>query len=216
MQTAKAIELVNVNKKFDNNTVINNISFDINQGEMVSIVGTSGKGKTTLLNMMGLISKTSSGSIKILGKEICGINSKKAMLLRRKVIGYLFQNYGLVDDESVAWNLKLALSYKKLSKKEKDKKINDILEKFNMSALKSKKIYQLSGGEQQRVAIMRLILQDCDIILADEPTGSLDSQNRDKVISYLRELNNLGKTVVIVTHDMVVANECDRIISIWQ
>nr|WP_296074267.1 putative bacteriocin export ABC transporter [uncultured Ruminococcus sp.] len=214
MQTAKAIELVNVNKKFDNNTVINNISFDINQGEMVSIVGTSGKGKTTLLNMMGLISKTSSGSIKILGKEICGINSKKAMLLRRKVIGYLFQNYGLVDDESVAWNLKLALSYKKLSKKEKDKKINDILEKFNMSALKSKKIYQLSGGEQQRVAIMRLILQDCDIILADEPTGSLDSQNRDKVISYLRELNNLGKTVVIVTHDMVVANECDRIISI--
>lgn len=214
MQTAKAIELVNVNKKFDNNTVINNISFDINQGEMVSIVGTSGKGKTTLLNMMGLISKTSSGLIKILGKEICGINSKKAMLLRRKVIGYLFQNYGLVDDESVAWNLKLALSYKKLSKKEKDKKINDILEKFNMSALKSKKIYQLSGGEQQRVAIMRLILQDCDIILADEPTGSLDSQNRDKVISYLRELNNLGKTVVIVTHDMVVANECDRIISI--
>lgn len=214
MQTAKAIELVNVNKKFDNNTVINNISFDINQGEMVSIVGTSGKGKTTLLNMMGLISKTSSGSIKILGKEICGINSKKAMLLRRKVIGYLFQNYGLVDDESVAWNLKLALSYKKLSKKEKDKKINDILEKFNMSALKSKKIYQLSGGEQQRVAIMRLILQDCDIILADEPTGSLDSQNRDKVISYLRKLNNLGKTVVIVTHDMVVANECDRIISI--
>lgn len=214
MQTAKAIELVNVNKKFDNNTVINNISFDINQGEMVSIVGTSGKGKTTLLNMMGLISKTSSGSIKILGKEICGINSKKAMLLRRKVIGYLFQNYGLVDDESVAWNLKLALSYKKLSKKEKDKKINDILEKFNMSALKSKKIYQLSGGEQQRVAIMRLILQDCDIILADEPTGSLDSQNRDKVISYLRELNNLGKTVVIVTHDMVVANECDRLISI--
>lgn len=214
MQTAKAIELVNVNKKFDNNTVINNISFDINQGEMVSIVGTSGKGKTTLLNMMGLISKTSSGSIKILGKEICGINSKKAMLLRRKVIGYLFQNYGLVDDESVAWNLKLALSYKKLSKKEKDKKINDILEKFNMSALKSKKIYQLSGGEQQRVAIMRLILQDCDIILADEPTGSLDSQNRDKVISYLRGLNNLGKTVVIVTHDMVVANECDRIISI--
>lgn len=214
MQTAKAIELVNVSKKFDNNTVINNISFDINQGEMVSIVGTSGKGKTTLLNMMGLISKTSSGSIKILGKEICGINSKKAMLLRRKVIGYLFQNYGLVDDESVAWNLKLALSYKKLPKKEKDKKINDILEKFNMSALKSKKIYQLSGGEQQRVAIMRLILQDCDIILADEPTGSLDTQNRDKVISYLRELNNLGKTVVIVTHDMVVANECDRIISI--
>lgn len=214
MQTAKAIELVNVSKKFDNNTVINNISFDINQGEMVSIVGTSGKGKTTLLNMMGLISKTSSGSIKILGKEICGINSKKAMLLRRKVIGYLFQNYGLVDDESVAWNLKLALSYKQLSKKEKDKKINDILEKFNMSALKSKKIYQLSGGEQQRVAIMRLILQDCDIILADEPTGSLDTQNRDKVISYLRELNNLGKTVVIVTHDMVVANECDRIINI--
>lgn len=216
MQTAKAIELVNVSKKFDNNTVINNISFDINQGEMVSIVGTSGKGKTTLLNMMGLISKTSSGSIKILGKEICGINSKKAMLLRRKVIGYLFQNYGLVDDESVAWNLKLALSYKQLSKKEKDKKINDILEKFNMPALKSKKIYQLSGGEQQRVAIMRLILQDCDIILADEPTGSLDTQNRDKVISYLRELNNLGKTVVIVTHDMVVANECDRIINIWQ
>lgn len=214
MQTTKAIEMINVSKKFDKNTVINNISFNIEKGEMVSIVGTSGKGKTTLLNMMGLISKISAGTIKIQGKNISNINSKYAMLLRRNVIGYLFQNYGLVDDESVVWNLRLALSYKKIKSNEKDKKINVLLERFDMLPLKNKKVYQLSGGEQQRVAIMRLILQDCDIILADEPTGSLDNQNRDKVISYLKELNQLGKTVVIVTHDMVVANECKRIINI--
>lgn len=209
-----AIELINISKAFKRNTVIDNISLSVEKGEMVSITGTSGKGKTTLLNMIGLISKPSSGTIKINGKSIRNINSKSAMLMRRNAIGYLFQNYGLVDDESVLWNLKLALTYKKIKSGEKIKSIDDLLRKFDMLSLKSKKVYQLSGGEQQRIAIIRLILQDCDIILADEPTGSLDIQNRDMVLSYLRELNKLGKTVVIVTHDMEVANQCSRIINI--
>lgn len=209
-----AIELINISKAFKRNTVIDNISLSVEKGEMVSITGTSGKGKTTLLNMIGLISKPSSGTIKINGKSIRNINSKSAMLMRRNVIGYLFQNYGLVDDESVLWNLKLALTYKKIKSGEKIKSIDDLLRKFDMLSLKNKKVYQLSGGEQQRIAIIRLILQDCDIILADEPTGSLDIQNRDMVLSYLRELNKLGKTVVIVTHDMEVANQCSRIINI--
>lgn len=209
-----AIELINISKAFKRNTVIDNISLSVEKGEMVSITGTSGKGKTTLLNMIGLISKPSSGTIKINGKSIRNINSKSAMLMRRNAIGYLFQNYGLVDDESVLWNLKLALTYKKIKSGEKIKSIDDLLRKFDMLSLKNKKVYQLSGGEQQRIAIIRLILQDCDIILADEPTGSLDIQNRDMVLSYLRELNKLGKTVVIVTHDMEVANQCSRIINI--
>lgn len=209
-----AIELINISKAFKRNTVIDNISLSVEKGEMVSITGTSGKGKTTLLNMIGLISKPSSGTIKINGKSIKNINSKSAMLMRRNAIGYLFQNYGLVDDESVLWNLKLALTYKKIKSGKKIKSIDDLLRKFDMLSLKNKKVYQLSGGEQQRIAIIRLILQDCDIILADEPTGSLDIQNRDMVLSYLRELNKLGKTVVIVTHDMEVANQCSRIINI--
>lgn len=209
-----AIELINISKAFKRNTVIDNISLSVEKGEMVSITGTSGKGKTTLLNMIGLISKPSSGTIKINGKSIRNINSKNAMLMRRNAIGYLFQNYGLVDDESVLWNLKLALTYKKIKSGEKIKSIDDLLRKFDMLSLKNKKVYQLSGGEQQRIAIIRLILQDCDIILADEPTGSLDIQNRDMVLSHLRELNKLGKTVVIVTHDMEVANQCSRIINI--
>ena len=214
MSNNKAIELINISKAFKRNTVIDNISLSVEKGEMVSIIGTSGKGKTTLLNMIGLISKPSSGTIKINGKSIRNINSKSSMLIRRNAIGYLFQNYGLVDDESVLWNLKLALTYKKIKSGEKIKSIDNLLRKFDMLSLKSKKVYQLSGGEQQRIAIIRLILQDCDIILADEPTGSLDIQNRDMVLSYLRELNKLGKTIVIVTHDMEVANQCSRIINI--
>ena len=140
MSNNKAIELINISKAFKRNTVIDNISLSVEKGEMVSIIGTSGKGKTTLLNMIGLISKPSSGTIKINGKSIRNINSKSSMLIRRNAIGYLFQNYGLVDDESVLWNLKLALTYKKIKSGEKIKSIDNLLRKFDMLSLKSKSV----------------------------------------------------------------------------
>lgn len=177
-------------------------------------MGESGHGKTTLLNIIGLISNKSSGDITIYNSINPNISSKEAMLLRRNKIGYLFQNYGLIDDESVLWNLKLALAYKKISKKEKINKIDNLLEEFNILKLRNKKVYQLSGGEQQRIAIIRLILKESDLILADEPTGSLDSENRNFIMSSLKNLNKTGKTIIIVTHDPYVASNCEKVINI--
>lgn len=208
------VEVKNLNKKFKQQVVIQNLSFTIEENEMVAFTGASGSGKTTLLNMIGLISEPDSGEVVLFGESVKGINSRQAMLKRRKKIGYLFQNYGVVDEETVAWNLNLALTYKKYTKKERLSRIDAVLKEFHLESLKNKKVYQLSGGEQQRVAIMRLILQDCQLILADEPTGSLDVQNRNMVIAYLKKMKERGKTVLIVTHDLQVAEQCDRMIQL--
>ena len=206
----KIIELQNVSKKFSSETVLKDISLKIGQGEMVAITGESGCGKTTLLNILGLILKPTSGNYYIAGVKIDNINSKNAMLLRRRMIGYLFQNYGLVEDETVEWNLKIAYTYKKINKADRNKQIIQMLRKFNLSDVRKKKIYELSGGQQQRIALIRLLIKDSDIILADEPTGSLDAANRDMVMHYLKEFNENGKTVVVVTHDPAVADMCKR------
>jgi len=204
------IELQNVSKKFSSETALKNISLKIERGEMVAITGESGCGKTTLLNILGLIMKPTSGNYNMAGVRIDNINSKKAMLLRRNKIGYLFQNYGLVEDETVDWNLRLAYTYKKINKAGRNKQIIKMLKEFNLSDVRKKKIYELSGGQQQRIALIRLLIKDSDIILADEPTGSLDPANRDMVMDYLKEFNENGKTVVVVTHDPAVAGMCQR------
>lgn len=204
------IELQNVSKKFSSETALKNISLKIERGEIVAITGESGCGKTTLLNILGLIMKPTSGNYNMAGVRIDNINSKKAMLLRRYKIGYLFQNYGLVEDETVDWNLRLEYTYKKINKAGRNKQIIKMLKEFNLSDVRKKKIYELSGGQQQRIALIRLLIKDSDIILADEPTGSLDPANRDMVMDYLKEFNENGKTVVVVTHDPAVAGMCQR------
>lgn len=206
------LELDNVCKFFGQNCILEGVSFQVNQGEMVAIVGESGSGKTTLLNILGLISVPSSGSYKIYGNTIHNIHSKNAMLLRRNSIGYLFQNYGLVEDETVEWNLKLAFAYKKVARKQRDQLIEQLLEEFHLGGMQKNKVFQLSGGEQQRVALIKLVIQDPEIILADEPTGSLDAGNRDVVMRKLLDLNKQNKTIVIVTHDLAVADMCGKII----
>jgi len=208
------LTLKNVSKEYNKISVLSNVNLIVKSGEMIAVMGESGKGKTTLLNIIGLISDKSGGDITIYDYNNPRINSKESMLLRRNKIGYLFQNYGLIDDESVLWNLKLALTYKKMSKKEKNDKIDNLLNEFNILKLKNKKIYQLSGGEQQRIALIRLILQESNLILADEPTGSLDEENRNFVISVLKKLNDGGKTIIIVTHDSYVGSQCERIVNI--
>ena len=207
---ANIIELQNVSKKFSSETVLKDISLEIGQGEMVAITGESGCGKTTLLNILGLIMKPTSGNYNMAGVRVDNINSKKAMLLRRSKIGYLFQNYGLVEDETVEWNLRLAYTYKKINKAERNEQIKKMLKKFKLSDVRKKKVYELSGGQQQRIALIRLLIKDSDIILADEPTGSLDPANRDMVMDYLKEFNESGKTVIVVTHDPAVAGMCKR------
>lgn len=208
------MEIDNIGKKFNDQYILQNIKLTINKGEMVALVGKSGSGKTTLLNILGLISAPSSGRYKIKGKSINSINSKQAMILRRNTIGYLFQNYGLIDDETVEWNLRLAYAYKKIPKREQELQINQLLNEFQLEGKGKNKVYQLSGGEQQRVALIKLIIRDCEIILADEPTGSLDAGNRDLVMERLKDMNKLGKTIVIVTHDLNVAEKCNRIVEL--
>lgn len=210
----EVVELYNIDKQFNNDKVLNNINISINSEEMVAIMGKSGKGKTTLLNIIGLITKPSSGSLSLFGEKIEDINSKASMLLRRKFIGYLFQNYGLVEDESVNWNLNIALEYKKLTKREREIKIKEALRMLDLEYLNSKKVYTLSGGEQQRIAMLKLYLQESQLILADEPTGSLDAENRDIIIQMLKNFNKAGKTIIIVTHDNYVASACSRIINL--
>ncbi|MSF44000.1 ATP-binding cassette domain-containing protein, partial [Escherichia coli] len=164
------ITLKNVKKEYGKNQVLfENLSLEIEKGEFVGLVGKSGAGKTTLLNIIGLITDISEGTITIDSHKNLSMNGKNAMILRGYTIGYLFQNYGLIEDESVLWNLKLALEYKKVKKEEKLKLINKYLKQFELSDMLNKKVYQLSGGEQQRIAIIKLILQGSQIILADEP-----------------------------------------------
>lgn len=210
----EVLKLQNISKYYDKEPVLSNLNFSVNEGEMVAIIGSSGRGKTTLLNIMGLISEKNSGNIILYNHKDPSINSRVAMLLRRNKIGYLFQNYGLVDDETVYWNLKLALEYKKYSKHEKISKINDLLRSFNLEYIKDKKVYQLSGGEQQRIAIIRLILQDSSLILADEPTASLDKDNQKIIMDYLKSLNIKGKTIIVVTHNKDILNYFTRIVNL--
>ena len=202
------IELKNITKKYKNGQVIfNNFSFSVDKGEFVGIVGQSGSGKTTLLNIIGMITEIQSGKITIDKQTKLKPNSRNAMLLRRNTLGYLFQNYGLVDDETVDWNLRLALEYKKLTANEKKEKIKALLTQLGLPEYEKKRIFQLSGGEQQRVAIAKLMLQESSIILADE-------KNKEIVMNLLSELNKKGTTIILVTHDLTLTNYFTRTIQI--
>lgn len=206
------IKLEGVNKAFGNKKVLDKFSLSINEGEFLAITGESGKGKTTVLNLIGLLEEQDSGNIIIDGMKNILPNSKKSTKVLREEISYLFQNFALIDEETVSYNLSIATKYIKSSKNEKLKKIKDALKTVGLSGYENKKIYELSGGEQQRVAIARIILKPSKIILADEPTGSLDEENAKAIFSLLRSINKEGKTVIIVTHDKKLAEQCDRVV----
>lgn len=208
------VMLENVSKTYNNKVVFSGLNLSIEKGQLIALTGTSGIGKSTLLNIIGLILDNTDGNVSIYGHKNLKINSKEAMMIRRNKIGYLFQNFGLIDDESVFYNLNLALAYKNMKRKDRINRIDELLEEFGLMELKKKKVYQLSGGEQQRIAIIRLILQDCDLILADEPTGSLDEINRNLIMKLLKDLNASGKTIIIVTHDPFIASQCKNVIEI--
>lgn len=206
------IELKNINKSYSNKYLFKNLDFSIKKGEMVAITGSSGVGKSTLLNIIGLIDKPDSGEVVICSNKNPFDKEKVKLKLFRDNIGYLFQNYALVDNYTVSKNLDIALEYVKNKNKKRLKE--EALEKVGLLDKLNNKIFELSGGEQQRVALARLMLKEKDIILADEPTGSLDEDNRDIILKLLKQLNDEGKTIVLVTHDKTVANMCNREINI--
>lgn len=211
----KHLQIKNISKSFGKKKIIDNFSLDLEKNEILAIVGKSGSGKSTLLNMIGLLEEYDSGEILLKEKPLPNINSKEATLIRRNEINYVFQTNALVSSKSVKDNLLIAMEYVKKSREEKDKDIKEILEKLEILDLLDQKINTISGGEAQRVAIARCVLKPGDLILADEPTGSLDPKMSEEVFKLLLSLRDLyDKTIIIVSHDTKLANKCDRIIDI--
>lgn len=208
------IKIKNLSKSFDDHMVLDNINLDIKEGEMVAILGKSGSGKSTLLNIIGLIEGDYDGDYYFKDNKNVRVNSSKSSKLIREEISYIFQSFALIEDESVRDNLKLALKYVNKSKDEEENMIFEALEKVNMKDHIDKIVASLSGGEQQRVALARAILKPSSLILADEPTGSLDEKNKEYVMDVLKDLNKSGKTVLVVTHDKYTASVCQRKINL--
>ncbi|WP_279013474.1 putative bacteriocin export ABC transporter [Thomasclavelia cocleata] len=208
------IKINNLSKKYNDNQIFKNFNCEINEKEMVAIKGMSGSGKTTLLNIIGLLDNDYKGNIIINGVDVSNLNRKKREQFIRENISYLFQNYALIDDESIKDNLMLALEYVKMNKTEKKDLIKKTLKKVGIEKDINEKIYSLSGGEQQRVSLARTLLKPSKLILADEPTGNLDESNRNDIIKILLEMQKKGKTIIIVTHDNVVAQNCNTVIEI--
>ena len=201
------LEAVNLTKSYNNEVIVSDFNLKIQKGDFIAITGESGKGKTTILNMLGLLEKPDFGEVIVEG--FVNPSSKEVMMAQRNKFGYLFQNYALIENETVESNLKIALEYRK----DVDKKsvMKEALYFVNLNAaILNKKIYQLSGGEQQRVAIARLYLKESDYVFADEPTGNLDAKNRDIVFELLKKLNEMGKAVIYVTHDVELAEKADK------
>lgn len=193
--------------------VLDKVNVSIKKGEFVGIVGDSGSGKTTLLNLVGGMDSVSGGTITVAGDVISKFNDRQRTLYRRKRVGFIFQDYNLINELTVYENIILPFQLKK--KKIDENLIDKYLDMLKLKEKKNAFPMQLSGGEQQRAAVLRSLLSGPDIILADEPTGNLDSQNTWVVVRLLRHFSgHMGKTILFVTHNMALAKDCDRVIAV--
>lgn len=193
-------------------TALNEVDIQIQQGEFVSIMGPSGCGKSTLLNILGLIDSPDGGEYHFLDYEVAKYNERQRSKLRKENIGFIFQSFNLIDELTVFENVELPLIYTKVGARERKKRVEAELEKLNMMHRAKHFPQQLSGGQQQRVAVARAIINQPKMILADEPTGNLDSSNGNEVMKTLVHLNDAGATIVMVTHSQYCAEFGDRII----
>ncbi len=212
------IKLENLSKVYRTeeieSTALNQVSFEIEKGEFVSIMGPSGCGKSTLLNILGMLDKPESGSYTFLEKEVSGLNEKGRSSIRKENIGFIFQNFNLIDELTVFENIELPLIYNKVSSAERKKRVNKLIEKIGISHRSSHFPQQLSGGQQQRVAVARALVTRPPLILADEPTGNLDSSHGNEVMELLCELNEAGTTIIMVTHSSHDASYSQRVINL--
>ncbi|WP_308560206.1 ATP-binding cassette domain-containing protein [uncultured Holdemania sp.] len=199
------IRIKNLCKSYGKNELFKNFNLKITSGKINCLYGTSGCGKTTILDIIGLIEPYQSGEIYYDGKRILKTSQKRKML--REKIGFIFQDFGLIENETVAQNFNLV--YKIKTMKNKDKRIKSTLKKLGLDNMFNREVYELSGGEQQRVAIAKVLLKNPDLVLADEPTASLDIENKHDVLKMLRKFSDSGKTVIIVSHDQEIIDFAD-------
>lgn len=210
------IRLENINKLYEGDTykiqALQDITLTIGEGEFVSIMGRSGSGKTTLLNIIGFLDTATSGTFLFGGKDVSHISGKNLWRYRRENIGFVFQNFALIDHNTVLENVILPLQAMNVSRREAVKKADRLLDRMGIAEMKHKYPSQISGGQKQRVAIARALVADPKIILADEPTGALDADTAEKIMQIFQEIHAQGKTVVIVTHDDKIAAKTNRLI----
>ncbi|AJH16551.1 ABC-type lipoprotein export system, ATPase component [Myroides profundi] len=193
-------------------TALNQVSLNVKKGEFISVMGPSGCGKSTLLNIIGLLDNASSGSYLLLDKEMVGLTEGQRAQIRKENIGFIFQNFNLIDELTVYDNIELPLIYNKVPSSERKKRVMEIAERLNIVHRLKHYPQQLSGGQQQRVAVGRALVTNPKIILADEPTGNLDSKNGNEVMELLTELHQQGATIIMVTHSNHDASYSERTI----
>ena len=212
----KMIKISNLEKYYKTEEVqtiaLNKLSFEVKEGEFAAIMGPSGCGKSTLLNILGLLDDPDGGSYLFNGIEVAGYNERKRAQLRKHNIGFVFQSFNLIDELSVFENVELPLIYTGVKPAERKERVHQVLEKMQIMHRRKHFPQQLSGGQQQRVAVARAVVNNPKLILADEPTGNLDSSNGNEVMDLLTELNEAGTTIIMVTHSEHDAKFSHRII----
>ncbi|MEV0372209.1 ABC transporter ATP-binding protein [Streptomyces sp. NPDC050636] len=208
------IDIENLSKEFGSRTLWRDVNVTINRGEMLALVGPSGSGKSTLLNCLGLLDRPSAGAIRYEGKDITRFGRREIRQFRRDTLGYLFQHYALIENATVNENLEVVAKPRRSLRSKASTAIDEALDRVGLAGRGKEKIYHLSGGEQQRVALARLLFLRPALVLADEPTGALDDANTTMVVDVLREMSKAGCAVVIATHDVEVRDRCDAVFAV--
>ncbi len=212
----KTVDLVKIFRTDEvETTALNKVSLEVKDGEFVAIMGPSGCGKSTLLNILGLLDNPSDGQYYFMDYEVSKFREKQRTNLRKSNIGFVFQSFNLIDELTVFENVELPLLYQNVPTAERKKKVEAVLERMKISHRRKHFPQQLSGGQQQRVAIARSVVANPKLILADEPTGNLDSANGEEVMNLLTELNKEGTTIVMVTHSPTDAEKAHRIVQLF-
>lgn len=213
------IQLDNIRKVFRTKEVetiaLGGVTMSVNEGEFVAIMGPSGCGKSTLLNILGLLDNPCEGSYKLAGTEVADLKERDRTQIRKGQVGFVFQSFNLIDELNVEQNVELPLKYVGVPKKEREQRVEEMLRRMGLSHRAKHYPNQLSGGQQQRVAIARAVITNPKLILADEPTGNLDSKNGYEVMQLLSQLNAEGTTVVMVTHSQRDASFASRVINLF-